>query len=53
MRLKCVVYESTLSTATRSLFLNGEGCDTRETLSPTQSLPLEGKVASEASRIGY
>ena len=51
-RLKCVVYESTLSTATRSLFLNGEGCDTRETLSPTQSLPRVGKVASKASRIG-
>ena len=26
---------------------------TRVPLSPTQSLPLEGKVASEASRIGY
>ena len=25
MRLKCVVYESTLSTATRSPFPNGEG----------------------------
>ena len=28
-RLKCVVYESTLSTAARSPFPNGEGCDTR------------------------
>ena len=34
MRLKCVVYESTLSTATRSPFPNGEGCDTRMPLSP-------------------
>ena len=33
-RLKCVVYESTLSTAARSPFLNGEGCDTRIPLSP-------------------
>ena len=67
-RLKCVVYESTLSTATRSPFPNGEGCDTRMLLfshcqsgythmwkknNDGQSLPLEGKVASEASRIGY
>ena len=29
---------------TRSLFPNGEGCDTRTTLSSTQSLPLEGKA---------
>ena len=28
-RLKCVIYESTLSTAARSPFPNGEGCDTR------------------------
>ena len=33
-RLKCVVYESTLSTAARSPFPNGEGYDTREPLSP-------------------
>ena len=67
-RLKCVVCESTLSTAARSPFPNGEGYDTRAPLSPyrqseymhvwknntpRQSLPLEGKVASEASRIGY
>ena len=68
-RLKSTIYESTLSTAARSLFPNGEGCDTRMPLSPYrqseyriyvekknndgQSLPLEGKVASKASRIGY
>jgi len=33
-RLKCVVYESTLSTAARSPFPNGEGYDTRVPLSP-------------------
>ena len=38
---------------TRSPFPNGEGYDTRAPLSPTQSLPLEGKVASGASRIGF
>ena len=38
-RLKCVVYESILSTAARSPFLNGEGCDTRMPLSPKHSLP--------------
>ena len=27
-RLKCAVYDSTLSTAARSPFPNGEGCDT-------------------------
>ena len=34
VRLKCVVYESTLSTAARSPFPNGEGYDTRAPLSP-------------------
>ena len=68
MHLKCVVYESTLSTATRSPFPNGEGCNTRAPLSPyrqseymyvwknnipRQSLPRVGKVASGASRIGF
>ena len=33
-RLKCVVYECTLSTAARSPFPNGEGYDTRVPLSP-------------------
>ena len=51
--LKYAIYESALSTAARSPFPKGEGYDTRVPLSPTQSLPLEGKVASEASRIGY
>ena len=67
-RLKCVVCESTLSTAARSPFPNGEGCETRAALSlyrqseymhvwkknnDGHSLPRVGKVASEASRIGY
>ena len=67
-RLKYVVYESTLSTAARSPFPNGEGYDTRMPLSPHrqseythmwkknndgQSLPRVGKVASGASWIGY
>ena len=51
--LKYAIYESALSTSARSPFPKGEGYDTRVPLSPTQSLPLEGKVASEASRIGY
>ena len=68
MRLKYAVNESTLSTAARSPFPDGEGCDTRMALSPYrqseyrkrggknndgQSLPRVGKVASKASRIGY
>ena len=68
MRLKSTIYESTLSTAARSPFPNGEGCDTRMPLflhcqseythmwkknNDGQSLPRVGKVASEASRIGY
>ena len=52
-RLKYAVCESTLSTATRSPFPNGEGYETGIPLSPKQSLPRVGKVASEASRIGY
>ena len=39
MHLKYVVYESTLSTAARSPFPNGEGYETRATLSPKHSLP--------------
>ena len=67
-RLKYAVCESTLSTAARSPFPNGEGCETRMPLSPHrqsecthmwkknndgQSLPRVGKVASKASRIGF
>ena len=67
-RLKCVVCESTLSTAVRSPFPNGEGYDTRVPLfshhqseythmwkknNDGHSLPRVGKVASGASRIGY
>ena len=66
-RLKCVVYESTLSTAARSPFPNGEGYDTGIPLfshcqseymhvwkknNDERSLPRVGKVASGASRIG-
>ena len=47
-RLKYAINESTLSTAARSPFPNGEGCDTRIPLSPKHSLPREGK----AKRIG-
>ena len=67
-RLKYAINESTLSTAARSPFPNGEGCETGIPLSPYrqseythmwkknndgQSLPRMGKVASKASRIGY
>ena len=59
-RLKCAINESTLSTAARSPFPNGEGYETRMPLSPYrqseyriyvekknndgQSLPRVGKV---------
>ena len=67
MHLKSTINESTLSTATRSPFPNGEGYETGIPLSPHrqseythmwkknndgQSLPRVGKVASKASRIG-
>ena len=42
-RLKCVVYESTLSTAARSPFPNGEGCDTRIPLFSIQRLSQGGR----------
>ena len=53
MRLKQAIYESTLSTATRSPFPDGEGYDTEISLSSIHSLPRVGKVASGASRIGF
>ena len=68
MRLKSTIYESTLSTAARSPFPNGEGYDTGASLfshcqseythmwknnTGEQSLPLEGKVAIGASQIGF
>ena len=67
-RLKYAINESTLSTAARSPFPNGEGYETRIPLfshcqseymhvwknnTDGQSLPLVGKVASGASRIGF
>ena len=67
-RLKRAINESTLSTAARSPFPNGEGCETRMPLFSHcqskymhvwknnidgQSLPRVGKVARGASRIGY
>ena len=52
-RLKYAVCESTLSTAARSPFPNGEGYETGKAVSSTQSLPRVGKVASGASRIGF
>ena len=42
-RLKCAINESTLSTAARSPFPNGEGCDTRMPLFSTQRLPQGGR----------
>ena len=69
MRLKSTIYESTRAPLTRSPFPNGEGCETRMRLfshrqseyriyvekknNDGQSLPRVGKVASEASRIGF
>ena len=67
-RLKYAVNESTLSTAARSPFPDGEGYDTRMPLfshrqnkythmwkknNDGQNLPRMGKVASGASRIGF
>ena len=67
-RLKRVAYESTLSTAARSPFPMGKAAIREYSFSRIvkantgyvekknndgQSLPLEGKVASGASRIGY
>ena len=67
MHLKSTINESTRAPLTRSPFPNGEGYETRMPLfshcqnkythmlkknNDEQSLPLEGKVASEASRIG-
>ena len=43
-RLKYAVCESTLSTAARSPFPNGEGYDTRIPLSPKRSISLMGKA---------
>ena len=42
-RLKQAINESTLSTATRSPFPNGEGCDTRIPLFSTQRLSQGGR----------
>ena len=39
MRLKSTIYESTLSTAARSPFPDGEGCDTRAPLSTNTAVP--------------
>ena len=50
-RLKCVVYESTLSTAIPISSERIHACVKKQY--PRQSLPLEGKVASKASRIGF
>ena len=47
--LKYAVCESTLSTATRSPFPNGEGCDTRIPLFSTQRLSRVGKAKSAAA----
>ena len=52
-RLKSTIYESTRAPLTRSPFPDGEGYETRIPLSQKQSLPRVGKVAREASRIGF
>ena len=53
MRLKGVVYESTLSTAARSPFPDGEGCETKDTafLDTTPSPRGEGGERSEPNRV--
>ena len=43
MRLKSTIYESTLSTAARSPFPDGEGCDTRIPLFSIQRLSQGGR----------
>ena len=50
-RLKCVVYESTLSTAIPISSERIHACVKKQY--PRQSLPRVGKVASKASRIGF
>ena len=52
-RLKSTINESTLFTAARSPFPNGEGCETRMPLSPKQSLPRgrRGAVSISHSQI--
>ena len=68
-RLKCAINESTRAPLARSPFPNGEGNETRMPLfshrqseyriyvekknNDERSLPRVGKVANEASRIGY
>ena len=49
MRLKSTIYESTLSTAARSPFPNGEGCDTRIPLFSIQRLSPRGEGKEEAA----
>ena len=50
-RLKSRINESTLSTAARSPFPNGEGNDTRIPLSPKHSLPRWGRLRYESTAI--
>ena len=47
MRLKSTINESTLSTAARSPFPNGEGSETRIPLFSTQRLPRWGRQRNE------
>ena len=52
-RLKCVVYESTLSTAGAVPLPQWGRLRYEDIAIDGQSLPRVGKVASKASRIGY
>ena len=49
-RLKRAICGSTLSTAARSPFPDGEGYDTRAPLSPTHSLPRVGNAIKLSGR---
>ena len=51
MHLKSRINESTLSTAARSPFPNGDGNDTRIPLSPNHSLPRWGRLRYESTAI--
>ena len=52
-RLKCAVYESTLSTADAVPLPQWVRKRNENTAIDGQSLPRVGKVASGASRVGY
>ena len=51
-RLKCVVYESTLSTAARSPFPNGEGKEERASSPPKEANPASLRSAAPSKGRG-